>query len=172
MKNLIQIAVVGKTNGIRGDLKIRLDTDFPEQFKKGESFLVGDDTLEVASFNAERTLIKFVGYDTKEIAQTLTNRPIYTTLEDTKKSCKLKKDEHFWFDMIGAKVVEGELLLGEIDDIERLGGSDYLYITTDEHLSGMPKSFLLPYLERYILNFEKNDKILYVQHAKDILEAS
>lgn len=34
MKDKIYVAKLGKTVGLKGDLKLFIDSDFPEQFKK------------------------------------------------------------------------------------------------------------------------------------------
>jgi 16S rRNA processing protein RimM len=64
--------------------------------------------------------------------------------------------------------------LGIVEDIERFTAQDYLQISTSEIFvsQNMPKSFLLPYSERYIDNVDIKNKKISVKNAKDILEAS
>jgi 16S rRNA processing protein RimM len=61
-----------------------------------------------------------------------------------------------------------------VDDIQRMVDIDYLVVMTDEALveAGMSKSFLLPYIDRYILTANIEEKKIYTKDAKDILEAS
>jgi 16S rRNA processing protein RimM len=65
-------------------------------------------------------------------------------------------------------------VLGVIEDIQRMADTDYLAIKTDKMLveAGLPKNFLLPYIERYIIKVDTDEKTVYTQDAKDILEAS
>ncbi|XPV54877.1 MAG: hypothetical protein ACNI3H_12505 [Halarcobacter ebronensis] len=48
----IYVARLGKTVGLKGDLKIFLDSDFPNQFKTGATFTTNKNlTLKVISYN-------------------------------------------------------------------------------------------------------------------------
>ncbi len=168
------IAQIGRTVGLHGDLKLNLHTDFPEQFKTGVVFSTARGDLEIASYNDKRGLIRFVGYASMESAKQLTNVKLYSTLEQTKEQIELREGEHFWFDIIGSSVIENGEVLGRVEDIDRMLDTDYLSINTDSALveAGMPKSFLLPYIPRYIESFDTEAKEIYVIDARDVLEAS
>jgi 16S rRNA processing protein RimM len=66
------------------------------------------------------------------------------------------------------------LVLGVVNDIQRMLDIDYLVIDTDKSLvdEGFSKSFLLPYIDRYVLTTNTQEKKIYTKDAKDILEAS
>jgi len=168
----IHIATIGKTVGLKGELKLNLLTDFASQFKKGKSFNTKFGNLEIEHFHKNRSVIKFVGYDNIDLAKKLTNQKLYTTEEETRNNCNLSKDEFFWFDIIGLNIVDNGIVLGKVTDIERLSTSDYLMIETDKALESMPKRFLLPYIDRYILDVNLEKKEIYTQDAIDILENS
>lgn len=174
-KDLIKVAQIGKGVGLKGELKLHIKSDFPMQFKKNNTFYLSKDKpLKIENFNAKRALVKFEGYDTPEEASALTNRFLYTTYEDTLKNCPLEKDEYFWFDLMGAKVTEGETLLGEVENIERFEPNDFLVVKTDDKLllEGYPKTFLIPYIERYIVDFDKDKRVIHSKDALDILKNS
>jgi len=118
--------------------------------------------------------VKFRGYESIDSAKKLTNTKIYANIEQTKENCDLKEGQHFWFDVIGCSVIQDEEILGIIEEIQRMGDTDYLLMKTDDALvkADLPKTFLIPYIDRYILNVEIEEKIVYVKDAKDILEAS
>ena len=168
------IAQVGRTVGLRGDLKFHLHTDFPQQFRKGVTLQSSRGPLTIADYNPRRGTIRFEDYDTPETAKALTNVKIYSDEEQTRELCPLKKGEHYWFEIIGAEVREGETRLGEVREIQRMLDTDYLLIETDSGLraEGLPESFLLPYIPRYILSFDSERRLLLVRDARDILEAS
>lgn len=168
------IAQVGKSVGLRGDLKLHLHTDFPQQFRAGVTLNSSKGLLTIKSYDKKRGLIHFDGYDNKEIAQELVNAKIYSDEEQTRELCPLKEGEHFWFEIIGSKVVEDGETLGEIKDIQRMLDIDYLFIETSKALqeAQLPSNFLLPYIPRYILEFDSKTKTLYTKDAKDVLEAS
>jgi 16S rRNA processing protein RimM len=168
------IAQIGRTVGLKGDLKLHIHTDFPEQFKKDATFSSDRGELQVADINFKRGTIHFVGYDGVDNAKKLTNAKIYSSLEQTKELCSLDEGEHFWFDIIGCDIVENKEVLGKVVDIQRLLDIDYLSIKTTKALveDGMPKEFLLPYIPRYIIQANVDSKEIQTQDAKDILEAS
>lgn len=168
------IAYIGKPVGLKGQLKLHIQSDFVEQFKKGVVFSVNNRNITVENFDKERMLIKFLGYDTIDSAQTLSGGEINTTVEDSRKNCKLENDEFFWFDIISCNIIEENIVLGKVTDIERFTGQDYLNIETSSNLleQNLPKSFLLPYIDRFIISVDIKNKIINVKNAKDILEAS
>ena len=168
------IAQIGRTVGLHGDLKLHLHTDFPEQFQVGITLDSSRGKLEIASYNATRGLISFVGYGSIDTAKKLTNTKLYATAEQTKEACLLDEGEYFWFDIIGASIYEGELLLGVVEDIDRMPSADYLVVKTAQGLvdTGLAKDFLLPYIPRYILSVDTEAKKIQVSDAKEILEAS
>jgi 16S rRNA processing protein RimM len=169
----ILIAVIGKTIGLKGELRLNLLSDFDSQFKKGAKFKTDRfDELEIERYNSQRGLIKFIGFDTPEDARKLINQKIYTTKEQTKETIKLKDGEFFWFDIIGLDVIDSGKRLGRVIDIERYNVSDYLIISTDKSLEGMPKRFLVPYIDRYVLDVSLEAKEIYTKDAIDILESS
>ena len=168
------IAQIGRTIGLWGDLKLNLHTDFPEQFKVGTTFRSDRGELTISNVNFKRGTIRFQGYESIDSAKKLTNAKMYTDLKKTKENCSLNEGQYFYFDIEGCIVVQGDLVLGVVDDIQRMVDTDYLVIKTDEKLveEGFSKSFLLPYIDRYILNADIEAKKIYTKDAKDILEAS
>jgi len=168
------IAQIGRTIGLWGDLKLHLHTDFPEQFKVGSTFKSDRGDLTITDVNFKRNTIRFIGYESIDSAKKLTNAKIYTDLMQTKKNCALEEGQFFWFDIVGCSVVQGDLVLGNVDDIQRMVDTDYLVIKTDTALieDGFANSFLLPYIDRYVISADTQNKKIYTKDAKDILEAS
>ncbi len=173
-KERFLIAQVGRTVGLGGDLKFHLHTDFPQQFRPGVTLQSSRGPLTVAAYNPKRGLIRFVGYESPETAKTLTNAKIYSDESRTRELCPLKEGEHYWFEIIGAEVKEGDEVLGKVREIQRMLEVDYLLIATDAPLreAGLPETFLLPYIPRYILSFDPETKVLQTRDAREILEAS
>lgn len=169
----IFIATVGKTVGLKGDMKLHLQTDFDEQFVEGAVFATDKENLTIKTYNPERGLVRFMGYETPEVAKKLTNKKLYTTIEQSRQTCPLEEDEFFWFDIIGCSIIENDVCLGKVLEINRLVDADFLVIETDSAFSeDLPKQFLLPYIERYIVDTDIEAKTIFTKDAKDILENS
>ena len=168
------IAQIGRTIGLWGDLKFHLHTDFPEQFKVGNTYKSNRGDLTIADINFTRGIIRFIGYESIDSAKKLTNTKLFADETQTRENCDLKDGQHFWFDVIGCTVKQGDEILGEVTDIQRMADTDYLVIKTDDALvnADLSKGFLLPYINRYVLTVDTKEKIVYTKDAKDILEAS
>lgn len=176
IKNDIYVAKLGKTVGLKGHLKLFIDSDFPQQFKKGARFITNKKLdLLISEYNSSKNLIKFEGYDNIDIAKKLTNQELYSNIEQTRQNCTLEKNEHFWFDLQDCKIYEDSIYLGLVEDILRYPLNDYLQIKTSEDLvsQNLPKSFLLPYIfDTYILDVNIQKKEIKVTKAYEILENS
>ncbi len=171
----LHIATIGKTVGIKGDMKFHIKCDFPEQFQNNSTFLTNkNSTITLSEVNHERALIKIAGINSVEDAKRFTNVKLYTTREETRKNCHLDEGEFFWFDIDDCEVFEDGKLLGVVEDVERISVTNYLNVKTNEELakSGLAKSFLIPFHKPFILNTDIDKKIIIVDGAMDILEAS
>ena len=180
---LIEVAKLGKSIGVHGALKCHLLTDFPEIFQKGVKFFAIFSSpcekithpLTLQNFDPQRHLITFEEITSMEAAKSLTNFILHSTLEDTRKHCALGKEEFFWFDIIGCRVCEAGILLGEVREIQRIGATDYLLVRTDSTLqksASLAKEFLIPYIAPFIKDTDLETKTIYTQNAKALLEAS
>ena len=172
----VYVAKIGKTVGLKGQLKLHIDSDFPEQFSKNSQFETNKNiNLTIEIFNKKNNVVKFMNFDTIEGVQKLINQQLFTTLENTKKNCNLKSNQYFWFDLEGCKIIENDKTIGKIIEIHRYPISDYFEIETNESLvkeQALANSFLLPYLEQYIIDVNIENKTIVVKGAFDILKAS
>jgi len=169
----VYVAKLGKAVGLQGHLRLFIDSDFPEQFKKGAVFTTNRNLqLKVLEYNSSRELVKFENYEDVDTAKKLTNQELYSTIEQTKESCKLGKNEFFWFDLISCEVFENDLKLGKVKELQRYPLNDYLEITTDIELvnKGYPKVFLIPHIfDKFVLNVDIENKRINVINSFDIL---
>lgn len=176
MNNTIYVAKLGKIVGLQGHLRLFIDSDFPEQFKKGVVFTTNRNLqLKVLEYNHKSELIKFENYEDVEVAKKLTNQELYVSIEQTKEICKLAKNEFFWFDLISCDVYENGLKLGIVKEIHRYPLNDYLEIVTDIELTkkDLPKTFLIPHIfDKFVLNVDVENKKIDVINSFGILENS
>jgi 16S rRNA processing protein RimM len=116
--------------------------------------------------------VKFVGYDTKEDAASLTNLVLKSTIEESNRACELDENEYFWYDIIGLDVCEGETLIGTVSEIERYPTEDHLLIETTENIQKEKKlkRFLLPFNDRTIESVNLAEKKITVTGALEIID--
>ena len=180
--NLIQIGKIGRTIGFDGSLRLFVQTDFPTSIAKDKLYYTSHriySSVIVQSYtplpNKDYAKIQFRDITTQEIAKALTNHILYATIEQSRQDCILEDDEFFWFDIIGCEIIESSEILGRVQDIERIGSTDYMLIATNPFLIEayrFPKTFLLPYIERFITHTDMSQKRIYTQNARGILENS
>ncbi len=172
----IYVAKLGKAVGLKGHLRLFIDSDFPEQFKAGASFETNRKLqLKIKEYNSTRELVLFENYEDVETAKKLTNQQLFVTQEQTRDNCQLEENEFFWFDLMDCDVYENDLKLGKVNDIHRYPIDDYLEIKTSQELvdKELPAVFLLPHIfDRYILNVDITSKRIDVKDAYEILENS
>ena len=171
----IEVAQIGRPVGLKGELKLHIHSDFPEQFKVGKTFVTQKNiNLEILSYNHQRGLVSFRGYESRESATALVNSFLLTSLEATLEDCNLNNDELFWFDILGCRVKEDDVFLGQVKEIERIGSTDYMVIQTDENLlkKELSKTFYLPYIDRYVVSANKEEKVVHVKDGLELLENS
>ena len=172
---LLHIATIGKTVGIKGYVKLHIKCDFPEQFVNGASFLINQkDRITLSEVNLDRGLVRINNILNPEDVKKFTNAKLFTTYEDTRKSCHLDKDEYFWFDLENCVVYEAGKQLGVVKELERLNETNYLSIITDESLvkKGFAKNFLVPFIKPFKIDVDIDKKVITLSGAMDILEAS
>jgi len=174
-EQLLHIATIGKTVGIKGDMKFHDKSDFPEQFKVGSSFLINKkDRITLTDINFERGLVKINNLTNPQDCKKFTNAKLYTTYEETRKNCHLEEGEYFYFDLEDCQVYEDGKLLGVVKEVERITVTNYLSIVTNESLvkEGYAKSFLVPFIEPFKVDVDIDKKSITLSGAMDILEAS
>ncbi|PAF53705.1 16S rRNA processing protein RimM [Helicobacter sp. 13S00482-2] len=180
--SLVQIGKIGRTIGLDGGLKFISNTDFPQSIQKGlhltlklfSKFSSSTHCHIIKSFNPKNSVIFFEDVDDITQAKLLTNAIAYVSIEDTKRMCELSKDEFFWFELIDYDIIENGEILGKVTDIERIGTTDYLIVSTSEELicKKLAKKFLIPYIEVFIIETSRENRNIFVKGAKSILEAS
>jgi 16S rRNA processing protein RimM len=171
----IYVAKIGKTVGLKGQLKLHIDTDFPEQFKKNATFITNKKQhLTIETINLTSKTVKFIEINSVEDAQRYINNQLLTSKNDTIKNCKLSDNQFFWFDIEGCSVFENDNFLGKVSEIHRYPIDDYLEIKTAIEFvnKDYSKSFMIPYNDTYILDVNIETKSINVIKAIEILEAS
>lgn len=171
---LLEVAKIGKTVGLQGGLKLHSSNDFPHIFSKGVCFETEKmGILEISSCEVEKNLIFFKHFDTPELAQKLVNTVLYMSKNKTKELCTLKKDEFFWFDIEGCDVYEEGVLLGVVQEIQRIAGNDFLDVKTAQKVKNKKtqKNFLIPYVDFYIKNVDIQNKSIEVVGGLALLES-
>lgn len=166
------VAIIGKSVGLKGYLKLHNKSDFPEQFCSGAAFTCSNGSkLIIKHFDHNKGLVLFCGYESVQAAKTLVNVTLFSSIDETRKKCKLHKDEFFYFDIIGLYVFEDDQEIGKVIDIMETGAGFLLLIKVANELGQAINEFYLPYVDRYILEVDIDNKKIVSTGAKDLIQS-
>lgn len=112
--------------------------------------------ISVKSFNRSNNTIILNEFSSKNDSESLRNVTFFSTMDDTRKNCKLGKNEFFYFDIIGLDVVENGKILGQVQNIEQIANTHYFVLGKD---------FLIPYIDRYVLSIDVEKKQILTRDA-------
>ncbi len=129
----VLIGKLQKTHGIKGEIAMRVITQFPERIRVGKRLYLGDDHNEFVvnslRWKNDLLLVGFVGYDNPEEASQLTNLEVFNRIQDLP---KLPKGQFYHHQLIGLKVWQGDEYLGLLTEIMETGANDVYVIKDDE----------------------------------------
>jgi 16S rRNA processing protein RimM len=169
MEDLVAIAKIAKTRGLRGELVADVLTDFPERFDDLQTVVAvkpdgGNLTLEIEKFwfQKNRIILKFVGYDSIEAAENLRNCEICITEAE---AVELESDEFFDWELQNCAVetVEG-VKLGTVKEVLRTGGTEILVV------EGETKEYLIPFAETICTEVDVKNKRIKVDAPEGLLD--
>lgn len=163
--DIVTVGRLGRPRGVRGEMFVTPETDFPERFEDIKEILVRtkDDwkmyKVEWSKMISNRPVIKFEAIATPEEAGRLTNRHLGVPKKDL---VSLPEDTYFLFDLVGCKVFDEKSgdSLGLLVDVECYPGND-VYVIESE--SG--KQMRIPAVKEFV-------KDVAVDQKKIVLDAS
>jgi 16S rRNA processing protein RimM len=163
MEDLVVIARIVKTRGLRGEVVADLLTDFPERFEGLEDVILrpldgaGRRELKIEKFwfQKGRVILKFAGLDTIEEAEKLRDRDV----------CVPEDDEFFDWQLEGCRVETiGGNAIGEVTEVMRTGGTEILVVAGDG------KEYLVPFAETICTEVDIENKIIRVDPPEGLLD--
>jgi len=167
--DLVAIARVVKPRGLRGELVAELLTDFPERFAGLETVtaVMRDASrrelkIEDYWFQSGRIILRFAGYDTIELAETLRNAEICIPQSE---AVELGSDEYFDWKLVGCKVetIDGKAV-GTVRELMRTGGTEILVI------DGQEKEILIPFAAAICPEVDIENKLIRIDPPEGLLD--
>jgi 16S rRNA processing protein RimM len=138
----LTIGTILAPHGVRGEFKVRLQTDDPAHLLTIKRLYLGDETTPRtvlgARLHAGNALIRLQGISTPETVERLRGTPLRIRGTDAR---PLAADEYFLYQMIGLEVFdESGTRLGQVTDLIETGANNVLVIAP--HAGGL--DILLP----------------------------
>ncbi|HKO61697.1 MAG TPA: ribosome maturation factor RimM [Pyrinomonadaceae bacterium] len=169
-QELIIVARMVRTRGLKGELVAELLTDFPERFEGLTTVLgVSPDgqhlelELENYWFQNERVILKFKGYDTVESANTLVGFQV--GLPESER-VELASDEFYEWQLAGCSVenTRGETV-GNVREVMRTGGVELLVVD-----DGVGHEHLIPMAGDIVVRVDIPGKKILIDPPEGLLE--
>jgi len=166
---LVVVGRVIRPHGVRGEMRVQPETDFPERLGAlGQALLVTDERSEPVRIEAVRpagdaVLVKVAGIDTPEAVEVWRGAALAVPRE---LAAPLPEGRHYVFDVLGLTVVteEGQVL-GTVDEIIRTPGND-VYVVRGA------REILVPAISSVVLRIEPAQGRMVVRPMPGMLEDS
>jgi len=168
-EDLVAVAKIVKSRGLRGELVADILTDFPERFEELETVIAllsdgepRDLEIENFWFQKGRIVFKFAGLGSIVQAETLRNAEICIPESE---AVELEADEFFDWELESCEVetVEG-LKLGRVKELMRTGGTEILVV------EGAAKDYLIPFAETICTEVDVENKLIRIDAPEGLLE--
>ncbi len=159
---MIKIGKLVNTHGIKGEMRIRSNSDFKDiRFQEGEELIVkmksGQITLKIASHYEHKTfdIVSFEGYTNINDVLQFKNLDIYArelSQDD------LEDGEYFNRQLVGLQIENqyGEKI-GIVKEVVENPGSNLLRIVDGE------KKYLVPFNEQFINDVDLEKETIYIE---------
>jgi 16S rRNA processing protein RimM len=157
---------VVRPHGIRGEIAMKVMTDYPERLTGLETLYLGPDhepyVVERIRTHKIGLLVKFEQIDDREEAETLREQFVHVHISD---AVPLEEGEYYLYELEGIEVVteDGEVL-GRLTDYIQTGANDVYIITTPEE-----KEILIPAIPDVILDVDVKDKKMTVRLLEGLI---
>jgi len=145
--------------GVRGELRVRIESDLPERFLDLDRVLVGPEhspyAVQRARLHQQWALLQLEGVNDRDAAEALRGQWLWVTRDE---AVLLAEHEYFICDIVGllAQVESGETL-GRVVEVISTGANDVYVIRTAEG------ELLLPAIHDVVLAVDMDAGVLRVR---------
>jgi len=160
MKNFMSVGQIGKTHGLKGEVKVFPLTDTLERFKKLKSVYIDGEIRKVegCKLQADKVILKIEGIDTIEQAELYRNKYLMVSRED---AIKLPEGSYYVADLIDCNVYEeGGEELGKVYDVLHTPGNDVYWVKGN-------KEVLIPVLKHIIVSIDVNKREIVIKPVSE-----
>jgi len=153
MRTMPRYLVIGKVVapwGVRGEVKVAIETDFPEHFERLKQVYLGEEAtsfaLESSRLHKGHVLLKLKDCNHRDAAEKLRGQLVQIPIEPIEEAMPLGEDEYYVHQIIGLDVwtTVGEHL-GQVSEVLFTGAND-VYV-----VQGEKGEILIPAIEDVIL---------------------
>jgi 16S rRNA processing protein RimM len=168
---LVAVAKIKSAHGVRGKVRAISLTDFPSRFTPGLVVKISPKppgleelTVEVAELRNQEIILKFIGIDNRQQAESLKGLTLEVPASET---VPLEKGTYWHFQIIGLEVFTTEkAYLGKIEDILTTGANDVYVVKSEE--SG--REILIPAIKEVVKKVDLENEVLIVSLIPGLID--
>jgi len=159
----ITIGRILTTWGVKGKLKVKLETDFPQRFAPSSKVYINRQpmTIDSAEWHGDKLVIKLNTIDSIEDARKLRGKTVEIHRNQVH---PLPEGQYYYFQLIGLEVwtTQGELL-GSITEIITTGSNDNYVVR------GAKGEILIPAIEDVVKSIDLDKGCLVIEPIAGLL---
>lgn len=160
------VGSIRKPHGVKGEVQLGIQTDFPERIQKGCVYYMGHDrqAVKIASVRPmnDGLIVKFEEFTNREEVEFLRNKGLYIPVSELP---PLPDNELYLHQLLGLKAISEEgLQLGQVVDFIETGANNVLVLRTEDE-----QEILLPDTDEVILKIDLKAKTILVHLLPGLL---
>jgi 16S rRNA processing protein RimM len=168
--DLVVVARVARTRGLRGEVVADLYTDFPERFADLDQVIaIGPDgtrrslQIEKHWFHGNRIIFKFASYDSIEEAKALAG---YQLAVPEDERIELPADHFYEWELVGCRVESTDgTSIGVVSEVIKTGGVEVLLIVGDGG-----REYMVPMAHDICVGIDVAQKRIRIDPPEGLLE--
>ncbi|MFD1888433.1 ribosome maturation factor RimM [Paenibacillus wenxiniae] len=171
-KQWLNVGKIVNTHGIRGELKIYPNTDFPEvRFAAGNKLMMVNEeagisqVVEIQTSRLQKNMyvVRFKGFGNINEVEKYKGCELRVSKDE---AVELEEDEYYFHEIIGCEVITDEgQSLGVIQEILTPGANDVWVVKPAKG-----KDILIPYIHNVVQDINIDDKKIIVHIMEGLLE--
>jgi len=155
-------------HGLRGELKCRIVTDFPERrFKRGSALLIDSvaHIVRSARIQGQTVLLRLADIPDRTAAETFRGKEVTIRRED---AVKLPEGQFYWHQVIGLAVIDAATSeeFGRVTDIIETGANDVYVVHPPTG-----KEILVPAIKDVIVSIDPSEGRMLIRPLPGMLPA-
>ncbi|MDQ0914205.1 ribosome maturation factor RimM [Paenibacillus sp. V4I5] len=169
-EKLVTVGRIVNSHGIRGELKVVPETDFPERFDKGNALIIVDSqnkqtpvTVQTSRLHKNMFILQFDQFSNINDVEKFKGSLLKI---EAKEQQPLEEGEYYYHEIIGCKVVteEGQEF-GLVSEVLTPGANDVWVVSLPKG-----KQLLLPVIDDVILDVDIANKTIRIHLMEGLME--
>lgn len=163
----LNVGKIVTTHGIRGEVKVKVETDDDSRFDAGNKLYVGLDDkhisdeiiIDSARYQKDIILLSFNKFNNINDVLKYVGLSLYVDIDEVRND-----GEIYYDDLIDCKVIVNEEEIGIVSDVMEVPQGEILRIKKNNG-----KTSLVPYVDEFIKDVDINKKVIIINPIEGLL---